>query len=805
MFRKKEQWLFVLLCGACLGVLALGMGGLAQAAYPTARAVLQSGDPYHHLSGVVVIPPSRLVTGSGAMAPGGVNSPSRLPWAGLLTPPVFGPNVDATNNNAAAQNETTASINPDNDQIIIGSANDYRNNLKPEVYRTTDGGTTWVDYQVPGAGALYYGDPAVTSDHNNYSYFSYLGYTSLCSGQGGMYASRSTDAGATMSPPIQLAANSVDTQTAIFNDKDYLGVDSNPASPYAGNVYVAWTRFIFQSGANCGTSTSQLGAPIVITRSTDRGVTWTSPITASQVFSNNNSFVSPVIGRHGEVYLYYLGAATQQQPNYDTVLFSRSTDGGQTFPFFTHISSMTDLPSPLPPTSFRDNGGGSMAADQQLDNYLYAVWADYGTGDADIRLSRSTDNGNTWGASVRLNDDPIGNGKDQFFPWIASAPDGYIHVGWFDRRDDPTNHNYEEYYTFSSDHGATWAPNVAVSSAPSVPGNSNFIGDYSGIAASTGVVMPIWTDIRSGGNQNAYVARGVYTAGPPPTGTPPTTTPTTTRTNTGTPTNAPQATNTATSTSTPPAPTNTPLVPTGTSTAPSIASPTRTPAPGTVTRTPAPTATACTLTFSDVPVGSTFYPYIHCLVCLGIVSGYPDGTFKPNNPVTRGQLSKIVSNSAGFSDTPTSQQFQDVPPTGPGSTFYVYIYRLVSRGYIGGYRCGASPAGPCVPPDNLPYFLPNANATRGQISKIVSNAAGFLDPPSGQQFQDVAVGSTFYEFIFRLSTRGIINGYLCGGAGEPCIPPGNLPYFRPNADATRGQMSKIDAAAFFPDCNPPQQ
>ena len=31
----------------------------------------------------------------------------------------------------------------------------------------------------------------------------------------------------------------------------------------------------------------------------------------------------------------------------------------------------------------------------------------------------------------------------------------------------------------------------------------------------------------------------------------------------------------------------------------------------------------------------------------------------------------------------------------------------------------------------------------------------------------------------------------------------NLPYFRPNNDATRGQMSKIDGLAFFPDCNIP--
>src|SRR5262249_6449159 len=161
--------------------------------------------------------------------------------------------------------------------------------------------------------------------------------------------------------------------------------------------------------------------------------------------------------------------------------------------------------------------------------------------------------------------------------------------------------------------------------------------------------------------------------------------------------------------------------------------------------------TSCTLTFSDVPQGSTFYTYIHCLACLGIINGYPDGSFKPNNNVTRGQLSKIVSNSAGFDDTQTAQMFQDVPPSGPGSTFFVYIGRLASRGYINGYPCG-SPGEECVPPNNLPYFRPNANATRGQISKIVSNAAGFSDTPHGQQFQDVAPGSTFYSYIYRLAT-----------------------------------------------------
>jgi hypothetical protein len=242
-------------------------------------------------------------------------------------------------------------------------------------------------------------------------------------------------------------------------------------------------------------------------------------------------------------------------------------------------------------------------------------------------------------------------------------------------------------------------------------------------------------------------------------------------------------------------------VPTVTPTSPP-ATPTNTPATPAATNTPStpgPTATACAISFSDVPVGSTFYEFIRCLACRGIINGYPDGTFKPNNNVTRGQLSKIVSNSAGFSD-PATQMFEDVPP---GSTFFDYIGRLASRGYINGYPCGG-PGEPCNPPGNLPYFRPNANATRGQISKIVSNAAGFNEPVTGQTFQDVPPGSTFYDFIERLAGRGVMSGYPCGSVPtEPCVPPENRPYFRPNNNATRGQTSKIVANTFFPACQTP--
>jgi hypothetical protein len=147
----------------------------------------------------------------------------------------------------------------------------------------------------------------------------------------------------------------------------------------------------------------------------------------------------------------------------------------------------------------------------------------------------------------------------------------------------------------------------------------------------------------------------------------------------------------------------------------------------------------------------------------------------------------------------SGQVFEDVPS---GSTFYDVVERLVSRNVMSGYPCGGS-SEPCVPPGNLPYFRPNATATRGQLAKIVSNAAGFFEPITTQSFQDVAPGSTFFDFIGRLANRSVMSGYPCGAPTEPCVPPGNLPYFRPNNNVTRGQTSKIVGNTFFPNCQTP--
>jgi hypothetical protein len=98
--------------------------------------------------------------------------------------------------------------------------------------------------------------------------------------------------------------------------------------------------------------------------------------------------------------------------------------------------------------------------------------------------------------------------------------------------------------------------------------------------------------------------------------------------------------------------------------------------------------------FADVPSTHTFFPYVRCVACQGLIGGYQCGGpgepcvcgslpyFRPNNYLTRSQLAKMVAIGANYPETPTTQTFEDVPP---GSTFHRWIEQLATRGHIGGY------------------------------------------------------------------------------------------------------------------------
>jgi subtilisin len=90
--------------------------------------------------------------------------------------------------------------------------------------------------------------------------------------------------------------------------------------------------------------------------------------------------------------------------------------------------------------------------------------------------------------------------------------------------------------------------------------------------------------------------------------------------------------------------------------------------------------------FSDVLPDSAFYPYVETAFNAHIISGYSDGSFRWGADVTRGQFSKIIVIAQHYQiDTSGGPHFTDVPV---GSPFYPYIETAFHHTIITGYSDG---------------------------------------------------------------------------------------------------------------------
>ena len=445
--------------------------------------------------------------------------------AATSKPLSVGSNVDVSNEDGP-QSETSITVNPNNSNALVGGSNEIFR-LPMRGYFSSDGGKNWgaVDLPLPPPattnGTDFGSDPGVAFDTRGNVYYSYIVvffnrfFKSIQGTE--MAVAKSSDGGKTWP---QVTFFNFNSGTGQFNDKPMIAVDSNLLSPFRDSVYVAWDNASFNAGK------SSANNALLFARSTDGGQSFSRPLALNALTGGPNAVIGadPFVGPNGEVYVSWHDIQNNR------LMINSSLDGGAMFgqqqsiaqtvvAFDDGIPAMASRRALLYPACDADR---SSSANRGT---LYCSWMDEtATNGTDVFVARSTNRGVSWSAPVRVNDDPTGVRKDQFNQWLSVDPtNGSINLSWNDARNDPADTKTDIFFAQSTNGGASFAPNVKVttvmtdeSAANPNADAGNQYGDYEGIVAFGGIIHPIWTDGRFDGtidpNTGQLIGEEVFTA-----------------------------------------------------------------------------------------------------------------------------------------------------------------------------------------------------------------------------------------------------------------------------------------------------
>ncbi len=385
------------------------------------------------------------------------------------------------------QSENSIAISEVNSQNLFISTNIT---FTQSYFFSTNGGSNWFGSESNPNGYSNYGDPVALFDLAGNAYWVTL------TQPGGIGLTKTTNFGVNWGPLWY-----ADPVSNTNDDKEHAMTDLSGV--YPNNLYVALTDF------------SLSGPPVSFMSSTNGGQNW-SGRTNLPIGSARGQGVNIQTGPAGQVYVawaHYPNTTAEQG-----IGFAKSTDGGLTFN--TPVVA-------FPISGIRTSNGGipefggsrvssfpSMAVDRSSGprrGWIYIVYPDRSTGDADVYVNISTDGGTTWGSKIRVNNDPVGNGKQQ---WMSSAAldasNGALSISYYNM--DTTGMLTARYLATSLDGASTWnytnISDVRFNPGP-IPGfASGYMGDYYETAAYGGKVIPCWSDNRAGPWQ-AYVSPSV--------------------------------------------------------------------------------------------------------------------------------------------------------------------------------------------------------------------------------------------------------------------------------------------------------
>lgn len=169
--------------------------------------------------------------------------------------------------------------------------------------------------------------------------------------------------------------------------------------------------------------------------------------------------------------------------------------------------------------------------------------------------------------------------------------------------------------------------------------------------------------------------------------------------------------------------------------------------------------------FNDIQVNNWAYTAITSMSERGVVSGYGDGSFRPDNPISREEFAKMISVTFSLDLSVTDDvYYSDVPPDR-----WSFPYIEATTEYITGY----------YPPRGIPFFDPAANATREDVATALVKIVGLPTDKYSTHFTDEnLISPGLKKYVDVAADYNLISGY----------PDGT---FRPLNPITRAEVAAL--------------
>ncbi|HWC27075.1 MAG TPA: sialidase family protein [Solirubrobacteraceae bacterium] len=418
-----------------------------------------------------------------------------------------------------AQNSALLAVDPTDARFMVAATRLDAPDFGCGLEISGDRGRSWVGARpVPKlpAGAEKCYAPEIAFDREGTLYYLFVALSGLGNNPSGVYLTTSDDRARTFSSPRRvLGAGNYMVRMAL-----------DPTLGERGRMHIVWLKTTLDAPTG---GLPPPPNPIQASFSDDGGASFSRPVQVSD--PQRPRAVAPALALgpdHAVHILYYdlgddaidyQGLSGPPWPGSWSLVSTSSYDGGRHFGPSVVVDDRLKPPGrvmliyTMPPPAIA--AGGSRR--------LYAAWHDARNRDWDVFLSRSSDSGRTWSAPLRLNDDRRANGRHQYLPRLAVAPNGRVDAVFLDRRNDPRNVRNETFLTYARD-GRSFAPNVRVSSARSdsrsgqtylVPSANRLVefGARLGLFSDSSRAIAAWTDTRNasaGAYQDIFAAEVAF-------------------------------------------------------------------------------------------------------------------------------------------------------------------------------------------------------------------------------------------------------------------------------------------------------